>query len=348
MGLKPSDRLATTLALTASLSVALLVFAAILGTHGYSVTGFARVVSSGFWPPENLSWRLSSIFINSLPVLFPALGLIVAFRMGFWNIGAEGQLLVGMAAATWVGVFLADRLPGASVLPAMVVAAFVAGALWAAGPALLRVWLGVNEVLTTLMLNYVAVHLVNYLVEYRWKDPRGFGFIRTPPLHESARMGAAEGAILVALAAGLVYFMLRYTRLGFELRIIGSSPKAARYAGISYAKVTLLAMLISGGLAGLGGMSVVAGLTGELMEAQRMSPGYGYTGIIAAWLGRLHPAAVVAASLFLGLIYERQSVLQATMRLGVGYTMLFNGLLLFAAISSTYLEKRLREAGRLG
>ncbi len=348
MGLRVPERLATPLALTASLLAALLVFAAILGLHGYSVSSFVRVVSSGFWPPVNLSWRISSIFVNSLPVLFPALGLIVAFRMGFWNIGAEGQLLVGMAAATWVGVFLADRLPGASVLPIMVAASFIAGALWAAGPAVLRTWLGVNEVLTTLMLNYVAIHLVNYLVEYRWKDPHGFGFIRTPPLHETARIGAAEGAVIVVLAAGLVYFLLKYTRLGFELRIIGSSPRAARYAGISYAKVTLLAMVISGGLAGLGGMSVVAGLTGELMEAQRMSPGYGYTGIIAAWLGRLHPVAVVVASLFLGLIYERQSVLQATMRLGVGYTMLFNGLLLFAAISSTYLERRLREAGRVG
>ncbi len=279
---------------------------------------------------------LRRVFMASMPIFFPALGLVIAFRAGVWNIGAEGQLLLGMIGATWVALF---ANLGVLTIPAMVLLAMLLGALWALIPGLLRGLLGVNEVLTTLMLNYAAAYLLNYLVEEPWRDPHGYGFIKTREFPGRAEIGLTGIILLATILTVAVVVVARYMRIGFYMQVLGSGFKAATYAGASPLHLIVASMLMSGALAGVGGMIVVSGITGMLMEAGRMSPGYGYTAIIAAWLAGLNPIGVILSSLFLGLLVESGFALQSSLGLNVGATMLLEGLLLLAAAAYRFMEE---------
>jgi simple sugar transport system permease protein len=208
--------------------------------------------------------------------------------------GATGVELIG-GAGGWPAIVL---------LPAMLVGAFVAGAAWALVPAWLRAWHGVNEIITTLMLNYVAVLWVNYLVYGPWKDPAGHNFPFTPRFPDNAtfmRIGDGQlhtGLFVPIVAAIVLVFILARTRWGYELRVVGENAEAARYAGINVRRTMLTAMLVSGGMAGVAGMVQVAGII-HLLNGQ-LSSNYGYTAIIVAWLARLHPLAVLLVSVLFG------------------------------------------------
>lgn len=283
---------------------------------------------------------LKRSFVKALPILLSALGLALTFKMGFWNIGAEGQLLMGLLMGSGAAIFLAEGLPAPLTVLVMFAAAFAAGALWATPPALLRSTLGVNEVLTTLMLNYVAASIFNYLIHGPWRDPEAYGFIRSPPIPSEARLSPLGGAAIVLAATVSAVTILNHTRLGFEIRLVGSSYEAARAAGVSYTRVALLTMIISGGLAGLGGVMISSMMTGVLMEAERMSPGYGYTAIIAAWLARLNPIGVLASSLFLGYVVELGDNLKILYKLPSSSVMILEGVLLLAVIAAEFVERR--------
>lgn len=248
-------------------------------------------------------YGLSETVVKAIPLLLCGVGVALAFRMQLWNIGGEGQFYMGAMAAGWVALFH-PGLPSWLMLPAMFTAGFVAGGVWGLLPAVPKAYQGVNEVITTLMLNYVAIFWVDYLVHGPWKDPAGFNFPLSAPFVKSAILPALgnsriHAGLLFALAAAIILYMtIQKTRWGYEIRVTGESPGAARYAGMNIEKNMLLVMLISGGICGLAGMAEVSGIAGRLQPG--LSPGYGYTAIIVAWLGRLNPLAIILVSFLFG------------------------------------------------
>lgn len=307
------------------------------------------------------AYGISETIMKAIPLMLAGLGVALAFRMLVWNIGAEGQLYLGAFASCLVAYTLPDA-PAWALLPAMVAAGFVGGALWGAIPGALKAFLGVNEIITSLMLNYIAIQWINYLVIGPWQDPTSLGFPSTPRLSPSAilptiteawylptvaflviggvvvlywivrrahsnreRLKAGIGFLCLAVlsfgsiwflngrrvhlglvlslaAAAVLWLLLSRTRWGYEIRVIGENARAARYAGMSLKRNIILVMMVSGGLAGLAGMSEIAG---NLHLVKRMfSPGYGYTAIIVAWLAKLNPWGVILVSLLLGGLYR--------------------------------------------
>jgi simple sugar transport system permease protein len=242
---------------------------------------------------------------RATPLIFTGLAIAVAFRAKLWNIGAEAQLYAGAITAVLLGT---GALGSPFVLPVSALAAMVAGALILLGPVLLKTRLGVDEVVTTLLLNFIMLLFVSYLLEDPLKDPMGMGWPKSPALIPEARLPRIVeglrlhwGFALALIAAVLVWIIQTRTTLGFEIRAVGQNPAAARFAGIPVNAVLLKTALLSGGLAALAGWSEVAGLKGHL--SQDLSPGFGYTGIIVAMLALLHPLGVVLSAIFVAGIF---------------------------------------------
>ncbi len=254
-----------------------------------------------------LSSRVSAleVLVKATPLLFTGIAVAFAFSGGFWNIGAEGQLYAGAIAAAGVGT-LVGGVPPLLAIPMMLLAGFVAGTLWVLVPALLKVRLAVDEVVTTLLLNAVILFLVSYLLNGPWRDPVS-GWPQSPPIADSAVMfkliprSRVHFGLVVAIVTLLsTWFVLARTGLGLKMRAVGLGQDAARFAGVNVSRIMLTAALVSGGIAGLAGVSEVAGIHFHLIDG--ISPGYGYTGIIIATLAGLNPLGVALAALFIGLI----------------------------------------------
>ncbi len=283
----------------------------------------------------------SDTLVKASPLILTGLACAIAFRMRLWNIGAEGQFFLGAFGATWVvqALLPPDTSPWIFI-PAMMVAGFVAGAAWGFVPGFLKARFGVNEIITTLMMNYIAVFWNDYFIYGSWSD-RGFQltplFPKTawlPRLSEYAQQFPQLSGITLhlgllfglAAAVGLWYILSR-TRWGYEIRLIGDNPNAARYAGLDIARNMILVMVISGGLAGLAGMAEVAGVVHRLQD--KISPGYGFTAIIIAWLAKLNPFAIIpVAILFGGLIIGGREIQPS------GLASMLQGMILFALIGS--------------
>lgn len=283
-----------------------------------------------------------------IPLLVIGVGLTVAFRALFWNIGADGQLLMGAAAGA--GIALYSGLPDLLLIPAMFVGGFCAGALWGIGPAYLKVKLGINDVITTLMLNYVAISFVEWLVYGPWKGPTQRGFPYTDRFPSAAVLPTIAGTrihwptlAIGLVAAAVLFFVLKKTRIGFEIRVVGENPHAARYSGISQTKTTLLAMVLSGGMAGIAGVGEVAGIHRMLLSPGNISLGYGYTAIIVAWLARRNPLAVILTSFLFGVLMRGGDVIKVSLGLPFELVNVFNGLILFFLIGSeVFIRYRVR------
>jgi len=311
--------------------------------HAYAVIAHDALVVPGAFP---------EIFRSTIPLLLTGVGLVLAFRAQFYNIGAEGQLLAGTVAATGVALFTPIR--GPMTLPVMFAAGFVGGALWGLLPSLLKLRLNVNEVITTLMMNYIALYFVSWLVTGPWKGPSVRGFAYTDqfpaaawlPLIPGTRIHWPTLALGVVLAAGCAVLLAR-TRLGFAIRVQGENPEAARYVGINALRTTLLVMLLSGGAAGLAGVGEVAGVHHKLLDPNQVSLGYGYTAIIVAWLARGQALATLITATLFGLIYSSGDVMQVSLQMPFRVTSVFNGLILFFLIGSErLLAYRVRWAPR--
>jgi ABC-type uncharacterized transport system permease subunit len=249
------------------------------------------------------AYGISETVVKAIPLMLTGLAVSLAFRMKLWNIGAEGQLYMGAFAAT--GLALAfPNWPAYLLLPAMFMAGFLMGGLWGLIPAIPRAYFKVNETISTLLLNYVAILWVDYLIFGPWRDPHGFNFPYTAPFSAGATLPTLGHTrihlgLFVGLAVAVIFFfILKYTKWGYEIRVCGESPKAAGYAGMNFVKNILLVMFLSGGIAGIAGMTEVSGITQRLQQG--ISPGYGFTAIIVAWLGRLNPWAIVLVSFLLG------------------------------------------------
>ncbi len=298
-----------------SLALAFLVISMILASLGLDTIQAFLVIFGIFVKPSLL---LESVK-QSIPICLAALGLSIAFKMNFWNIGAEGQIYMGMIAST--GIVLLHEYYGLfhawAVMPLMLLASFLLGGAWCLIAGALKARLGVNEILPTLMLNYVAILVVEFLVHGPWRDPKGYGFPLSTPFPKYAKLNlvlgepAYTGLLLSTLGAAAVFFLLEYTRPGFEIKVVGQNPSVARYAGIKVRRTILLGSFLSGGLAGIGGLSIVSGIIGRLRPGA--SPGYGYTAIIVAALAGLNPWLVMAASIFFGGLLTAGGVLQMSM-----------------------------------
>lgn len=320
------------LAIVAALIVAAIFFA----SYGISpISAYGAIVRGALG-----SWSgFSETLRRMIPLLLCGVGLTVAFRALFWNIGADGQLLLGAVAATWVALF--SGLHGPLVLPAMFLAGFLAGALWGLIPAILKVKMGINDVITTLMMNYIAIYIVLYLIHGPWKGPSMRGFAYTDMFPQAARLPTIGHThvhwptlLMGLLIALLVYIMLNRTRSGFEIRVVGENPHAASYAGISEFKTVVTVMLISGGLAGFAGVGEVAGVHLRLLDPIQISMGYGYTAIIVAWLARKNPLGVIITSFFFGVLMAGGDVIKVNLGLPFQLINVFNGLIMFFLIGS--------------
>jgi ABC-type uncharacterized transport system permease subunit len=258
-----------------------------------------------FVTPLSSEFRVLEVLVSATPILFTGAAVALAFRAGYWNIGAEGQLLCGAIAAAWLGMHV-DSWPRVLSLPLLVLLGALAGAAWALPPALLRVRFGIDEVVTTLLLNPVALLLVSGLLNGPWRDPvtrfpespRIAAPAEFPQLVDRSRLHL--GFVIALAVVAVAWFVTARTTTGLRLRAVGLSPHAARFAGIGVERTLLGAALASGSIAGIAGASEVAGIQYRLTEG--VSSGFGYTGIVVATLGGLAMPGVVAAALLLGLV----------------------------------------------
>src|SRR5689334_8176687 len=288
--------------------------------------------------PLTDGYSLQEIAVKATPLVMIAVGLSLCYLANAWNIGAEGQFLIGAVAGSWIAVRTQGTDAGAWVLPAMFLLAAAAGALYALIPALCRVKFGASEILTSLMLVYVADLFLDYLVRGPWRDPHGFNFPTTaefdpvatvPALVEGGRLHLGSLIALVVVAA--VAVLLGRTIKGFEIRVVGAAPRAARFGGFNANQLILLTFAISGALAGLAGIIEVAGPIGHLQPG--ISPGYGFTAIIVAFLGRLNPLGVLVAGLFLALTVIGGEGAQIALKVPLDLTKVFQGILLFYVLA---------------
>lgn len=283
-------------------------------------------------------WRgVAQVLRRATPLLLVGVGLVLAFRARFWNIGAEGQLLAGAVGAAGVALFA--PIPAPWMLPAMAVAAAAAGVLWGMLPTVLRGRLGVNEVITTLMMNYIAIYVVEWLIHGPWKGKAVWGFPYSDTFPRSAWLPWLPGTqvhwptLVIGLALAVAgEFLLRRTRLGHEVRVLGENVRAARYAGIDVMRTISVVMALSASAAALAGFGEVAGIHRRLLGPTQISLGYGYTGIIVALLARGSPLGAILASLFMGLIFASGDVMKVALRMPFQAVNVFNGLILFFVV----------------
>jgi general nucleoside transport system permease protein len=291
-----------------------------------------------FIDPLTDSYSLQEIAVKATPLVMIAIGLSLCYLANVWNIGAEGQFLIGAVAGSWLAVKTHGTDVGPWVLPAMLVMGAVAGALYAMIPAICKVKFGASEILTSLMLVYVADLFLDYLVRGPWRDPAGFNFPTTaefdpvatvPILIEGGRLHL--GAIITLVAVLAAAILLGRMIKGFEIRVVGAAPRAARFGGFNSNQLILLTFAISGALAGLAGIIEVAGPVGHLQPG--FSPGYGFTAIIVAFLGRLNPVGILIAGLFLALTFIGGEQAQIAMKIPLDVTKVFQGILLFYVLA---------------
>lgn len=300
-----------------------------------------------FVEPLKSVYALTELAMKATPLILIALGLAVCFRSNVWNIGAEGQYVVGAIAAAGVAMH-ADKETGRWIVAAVLAAGVLGGMLWGGIVAFLRDRFNANEILVSLMLVYVADQVLGYLVYGPWKDPAGFNFPQTitflkstnvPRLFTGFRVNI--GLILALLAVGAFWVLLFRTYAGFQLQVGGLAPAAARYAGFSSRKALWTALLLSGGMAGLAGALEVAGPLGQLTPY--VPAGYGFAAIIVAYVGRLHPVGIIFSAILMSMFYIGGELAQSRLGLPKSLTGVFQGLLLFTLLAcDTLIAYRIR------
>ena len=296
-------------------------------------------------PLTNL-WSIEEVLVKAAPLVLIGVGLAVTFRANVWNIGAEGQLTAGAMLGALIPIFFADWQSPLGLL-AMLILGMLGGAMLAAIPAFLKIRFGVNEILTSLMLVYIAQLLLDWLVRGPWKDPHGYNFPKSVafdgwhliPMYGDGRVHM--GLIIALVSALILYWVMHRTIKGFEVRVVGSAPRAGAFAGFSQKKMVWFCFLLSGGLAGLAGIIEVAGPIGQLQP--NISPNYGFTAIIVAFLGRLNPVGVIFAGLLLAISYIGGEGVQIELGVSDKTAQVFQGMLLFFILMcDTLIHYRVR------
>jgi general nucleoside transport system permease protein len=306
-----------------------------------------------FIEPIATRYGLGELAVKATPLILCAVGLAIGFRANVWNIGADGQFVMGGICGGGIGLFYEPML-GPATMPAMFLAGCLGGLLWAAIPALLKTEFNANEILTSLMLTYVADLFLTYLVRVPWRDPHGYnfpqsksfaGYAALEPFISGTRVG--WGPVIALIVVGLGWLLLSRSFLGYQIKVIGATPGAAKYAGFSQKRITWFTLCLSGGLAGIAGVNEVAGPIGQLLPV--ISPGYGFTAIIVAFLGRLHPFGILIAGLLIALTYLGGDSAQIALDLPVAVVGVFQGMLLFFLLACELLVRyRVRIAAPAG
>lgn len=326
-----------------------LLFTVVIGVMLFAVLGKdpVRGLQVFFWEPIKSGYALGELVVKATPLLLIALGLAVSFRSNVWNIGAEGQYIMGAVAASGIAL-LAEKTTGGWIVVLIVLAGVFGGMAWAGLTAFLRDKFNANEILVSLMLVYVAVQVLGYMVAGPWKDPAGYNFpqsknfdlvTRIPRLFEGSRLSI--GVLFALIGVGGMWIFLFRTRAGFAQQVGGLAPAAARYAGFSSRGALWTALMISGGMAGLAGALEVAGPIGQLTPY--VPAGYGFAAIIVAYVGRLHPVGMVFSAILMSMFYIGGELAQSRMGLPKSLTGVFQGLLLFTLLAcDTLVNYRLK------
>jgi simple sugar transport system permease protein len=334
---KEPSRTMVYLAPALAVALTMAVGAAVFSALGYDGPGAVREI---FVEPLANRGDWQDLGLKAAPLVMIAVGLSIGFRAGVWNIGAEGQYILGGLAGTGVALATWHLAGGLWVLPLMCLAGILGGMAWAAIPAFLKTRLGVNEILSSLMLTYVSVQLLYWLMNGPWKDPDGFnfpqsrlfqGFQTLPYLPE---VGYLNVPLALVIALG-VWFVMARTVVGFQVRVVGAAPSAARYGGFSRDATVWLTLLAGGGLAGLAGLFEAAGPFGQMVP--QFPTGYGFTAIIVAFLGRLHPVGIILAGIVLAVTYVGGESAQATLGLPSAATGVFQAMMLFFLLAADIL-----------
>ena len=331
----------------AGITVSLLLSGLLLAWRGTPpVDGIVTLFQGGF----GSRYALEDSLIKAIPIFLCSLGVAIAFRLQVWNIGAEGQFALGAVGAGWVALTF-PGLPKYIMLPAMITMACLAGGLWGLIPAILRQRLRTNEIIVTLMLNYIAILILDFLVYGAWKDPVSFGFPMTPAFVPQAVVGkigdtAVNWGILHCLVLGcLVFVFFRYTRLGFDLKASGDNVRAARYAGLPYDRLVFLVMMMSGALAGWAGFLEASATVNRLQPS--IMVGYGYTAIVVAWLARLNPLSIGVAAFLLAGLRVGVEGLQLDLQVPAAFGGIIEGLVLLTVLAGGLFNTyRLRWRGK--
>ncbi len=323
----------------AAVLLSLLFSALLLGLQGKPPLRALAVLFQGAF---GTSWALEDCLIKTIPIYLCSLGVAVAFRLRIWNIGAEGQFAMGAVGAAWAALFFPGP-PGIPRLPLMMAAAFAAGGLWGLGPALLRQYLRANEIIVTLMLNYIAIFFLQFLVYGPWKDATSSGFPMTPVFPDAAILGkigasGVNNGLWICVAAGaVIWIFFRYTRLGFELKASGENALTAKYARFPYSLLVIMVMTLSGAMAGLAGC-VEASATLNRLQPSIMA-GYGYTAIVVAWLAHLNPLVIGLASFLLAALRVGVENLQLELQVPVAFGMIMEGMILLTILAAGFFTR---------
>ncbi len=300
-----------------------------------------QAIHAFFIEPISTLDGLAELLVKATPLVLIGIGLSLGFQANIWNIGAEGQLTLGAIFGGVLALAFFD-VDTPLLLPAMLIAGIIGGMAWAAIPAFLKTRYNTNEILTSLMLTYVGLLLLSYLIHGPLRDPDGFNFPESRLFHDAAVLPIIfEGTrlhigwLIALFVAVLAWILIVKHIIGFQIRVIGMAPAAASFAGFKEKRLVWLTLLMSGGAAGLAGVIEVAGPIGQIVPV--VSPGYGFTAIIVAFLGRLHPIGVVLAGLLMALTYLGGDSAQITMNLPNAVTGVFQGMLLFFLLASDVL-----------
>jgi len=322
-----------------------IVLTLITGSIIFSLMGFNPffALHTFFISPISSAYGISELLVKATPLALIAIGLAFCFKNNIYNIGAEGQLTMGAIFGGGIGIYFHDT-NSFWLLPLMIIAGAIGGAFWAMIPALLKNKFNTNEILTSLMLVYVALLILDFLVVGPWRDPQGYSFPKTRQFSDSGRMPLLFeglrihiGLIITLILIFISWFVFAKTIFGFQLKVSGFSPIAARYAGFNQNILVYLAFGICGAFAGIAGLSEVSGPIGLIYRD--ISPNYGFTAIIVAFLGRLHPLGIIFASLVIALTYLGAEDAQLFMQIPAAVGFLFQGLVLFYLLGADFLVK---------
>ncbi|HVI39600.1 MAG TPA: ABC transporter permease [Anaerovoracaceae bacterium] len=295
--------------------------------------------------------RIQQTIIKAVPLLITSLGILVAFKMKFWNIGGEGQIMMGAFGASLIALNVPATLPAPLTLLAMAVSAMFFGGIWAFIPAFFKARFGTNETIFTLMLNYIAIKWVTYLQYGPWKDPESQGFPKIANFEPNAVLpslfGVHIGWIIAVLLVILIYIFINHTKKGFEITVVGESIETARYAGMNIKAIIITSMLISGGLCGLTGMIQASAIERTLTSA--LSGGYGFTAIITTWLGRLSAPIIMVVCIAFAILIQGGAYLQIALAVPSSVADMIQGIILFFVLGSDFfLQYRLSFHHKIG
>lgn len=317
-----------------SVIIAILCSALIIGLMGYNPVEIFKKIFEG---STMTAYRLTETVKRAIPLTILSLGISIAFYMRFWNIGAEGQFFLGAFGAALIALNL-PQLPAAVLIPLMFMSGAFFGALWALIPCIFKVKLGASETLVTLMLNYVAIKLISYLQFGPWKDPKALGFARVEKFTNNAVLpkvfGVNAGWIIALVLMVLVYILMRHTKLGYEIKVMGENTNTATYAGMNPVKITVIAVLLSGAICGMAG--VVQASAVEKTITDQMSGGMGFTAVITTWLARLSAPAIVVVSLLFAMLLQGGAYIQSALQIPSSVAEVIQGIILFFVLSSEF------------